>query len=538
MTAEVVPVFARWWDNFQESCDVRLAAGCGCAAAWVLLVAISPVLSTTSSFLEGGLSWRLCTTADAAVAFGAVVLAERCKVIRSGSLLAAPSLLAAGATLSVLGAVLHRSSEAEPVTAIAGLCVGWGLAGLALGWAAPFAAMRLRKRVVGTVASVFVGGALYLIVVAFPHPVSWGAALSLPVISLILGLALNRNGTAATDGNDHAADSPALDAVGSAPAPVNPSNPATDSPSESKRVRPMRLFGSQLATAAVIYGSLFVLAGHVLPEAEPVWMTSPAPGIANIALFLALEVVLTVYMVRCVRRENPRVAYRPATICAASGFLLLPFAGRSGALMCAAIAFAGFSCFLVYFWVVMGNISQRWRTSPGETYGSGLFLVFAGFLAGEGGAWAIHNLLRPDFGPVATISIVALFLLVVVAWNMTDGSQFAHETTEMGGVPFPGSSSSGASNGDGAAANSPEIRLAQIAEAYGLSPREMEVAALLLRGRSIPYICDELFIAKSTAQTHVRHIYAKMGITGGRQELIDRIESAGEPQAPSQRSPE
>lgn len=66
--------------------------------------------------------------------------------------------------------------------------------------------------------------------------------------------------------------------------------------------------------------------------------------------------------------------------------------------------------------------------------------------------------------------------------------------------------------------------LEQAARDYGLSPREVDVLTLLLRGRSIPYICDELFIAKSTAQTHVRHIYAKMGVTGGRQELIDRIE--------------
>ncbi|MEG0375895.1 MAG: helix-turn-helix transcriptional regulator, partial [Raoultibacter sp.] len=54
--------------------------------------------------------------------------------------------------------------------------------------------------------------------------------------------------------------------------------------------------------------------------------------------------------------------------------------------------------------------------------------------------------------------------------------------------------------------------------------REQEVLALLVKGRSIPYICDELFVAKSTAQTHVRHIYAKMEITGGRQELIDIVE--------------
>ena len=47
MTAEVVRMFARWWDNFQESCDIRLAAGAGCVAAWVLLVAVSPVLSVS-----------------------------------------------------------------------------------------------------------------------------------------------------------------------------------------------------------------------------------------------------------------------------------------------------------------------------------------------------------------------------------------------------------------------------------------------------------------------------------------------------------
>ena len=51
-------MFARWWDNFQESCDIRLAVGCGCAVAWVLLVAISPVLSTASTFIGAGLSWR------------------------------------------------------------------------------------------------------------------------------------------------------------------------------------------------------------------------------------------------------------------------------------------------------------------------------------------------------------------------------------------------------------------------------------------------------------------------------------------------
>ena len=42
----------------------------------------------------------------------------------------------------------------------------------------------------------------------------------------------------------------------------------------------------------------------------------------------------------------------------------------------------------------------------------------------------------------------------------------------------------------------------------------------LLEGRSHPYIRDELFISKSTVDTHVRHIYSKTGVKS-KQELID-----------------
>ena len=47
-----------------------------------------------------------------------------------------------------------------------------------------------------------------------------------------------------------------------------------------------------------------------------------------------------------------------------------------------------------------------------------------------------------------------------------------------------------------------------------------------MRGRTLPYIANELFVTTGTVKTHVRHIYAKMNITGGRQELIDRIEGS------------
>lgn len=68
-----------------------------------------------------------------------------------------------------------------------------------------------------------------------------------------------------------------------------------------------------------------------------------------------------------------------------------------------------------------------------------------------------------------------------------------------------------------------EVRDA-IAEAAGLSAREKEVLTLALRGRTNERIAQELFIAKSTADTHLRRIYSKCGVHS-RQELLDMAET-------------
>ena len=55
---------------------------------------------------------------------------------------------------------------------------------------------------------------------------------------------------------------------------------------------------------------------------------------------------------------------------------------------------------------------------------------------------------------------------------------------------------------------------------FGLSEREQEVLGLLAQGRSIPYIVKLLGVSTSTAKTHARHIYQKLGIHT-KQELLD-----------------
>lgn len=48
---------------------------------------------------------------------------------------------------------------------------------------------------------------------------------------------------------------------------------------------------------------------------------------------------------------------------------------------------------------------------------------------------------------------------------------------------------------------------------FGLSDRETEIAFLLARGYSRPYIREKLFISKNTVATHIRHIYENSAFT-------------------------
>lgn len=62
---------------------------------------------------------------------------------------------------------------------------------------------------------------------------------------------------------------------------------------------------------------------------------------------------------------------------------------------------------------------------------------------------------------------------------------------------------------------------------YGLTARENDVLELLARGRTSPVIQKRLVVSQNTVKSHVRHIYAKMGVHS-QQELIDVVERTKE----------
>ena len=66
-------------------------------------------------------------------------------------------------------------------------------------------------------------------------------------------------------------------------------------------------------------------------------------------------------------------------------------------------------------------------------------------------------------------------------------------------------------------------RCRQIAAEHCLTPRETEVFTLLVRGRDVGFICEELCISRNTANAHRKAIFSKLGIHS-QQELLDAVE--------------
>ncbi len=95
---------------------------------------------------------------------------------------------------------------------------------------------------------------------------------------------------------------------------------------------------------------------------------------------------------------------------------------------------------------------------------------------------------------------------------------------DAGGAPLPAASSATAPAPDDVRWEELARRCRRVAAARGLSQREREVLGLMMQGRNVPAIADELVLSRNTVQTHVRHLYERLGVHS-RQELVAFVET-------------
>lgn len=472
------------WDNLNECCDWRHSFGFGAFAGYVLLLCISPMLASVSTLVFS--LWRMGLLFSAVMFLFLLFLVflKRPRILEGKRLL---YIALFGELLTLFG--LWYSSIATDAFGqiIFASCVSFGLVFLVLIWAKPFTQVRLRGRVVTTAASAIIACLLYFLVSAFPQEFSFLAGILLSLVSVFFYVLLWIERDTGTE------------------KPERKNTLVSNKTYKGYPCEPTIVF------AAIVYGCLFTLIGHIVPEAENEWIATKTPGLLNVGMFLVSSIGIGVYMAKVSKRESADVAYRPVVLFMALGLGLLPFVSGIGVFVCTSLSLTGFGLALVYLWISMGNTCQRYNLWPNQIYALGVLYLILGMLCGELAVWLIISFGFTGIHYSSVISSVGFFLLILVLWQQTSGARYANETKGMGGSEY----------------NKTETpidgKAFRFADEHHLTEREREVLVLWVNGRNVPYICDELFIAKNTVKTHIKHIYEKAGVSG-KQELMDMID--------------
>ncbi len=231
---------------------------------------------------------------------------------------------------------------------------------------------------------------------------------------------------------------------------------------------------------------------------------------------------------------------------------------------------AGYMCFEALMWIFFADLAQEFRLSPIFVFGIG-----RGTLA-LASTFGTLFAMDPDLGFGFTSSALAdssgallVMLCLVVAHAISPRQRevkaIVMSPSAEGGHPDQGTESlkehiaqlnaksegtntagNSESSGNSSIAEPPEsapssspqetddgkkakgrfhAQCEAIADRYLLSRRETEVMFLLAKGHNASFIQEELCISKSTAKTHINHIYRKLDIHT-QQELLSMVETA------------
>ena len=184
--------------------------------------------------------------------------------------------------------------------------------------------------------------------------------------------------------------------------------------------------------------------------------------------------------------------------------VLIPFSDGTARAVASAIASSCWPMFYYLLWMFLLDLGSESRRGPAATFTVGWFILNAELVIAAPVAW----LLAQQVGRGA-LSMTALVLVLV--YTLLVASLLVRRK-EVAPSVAP----------DEAVRSGIEEICAEVSTRYGLTPREGDVLQLLARGRSVPFIADELHISQSTTKGHVRHIYEKVGVAS-KQELLTKI---------------
>lgn len=274
-----------------------------------------------------------------------------------------------------------------------------------------------------------------------------------------------------------------------------------------------RAASTRLSALIVAGTALYGLAGGFMEtfSSEPGMLSRPAFPWTLLVLLLFCAAGLQLLLAPSpegsgARREGDQQeqrlvgVYRLAILVTMAGFLFIPvLAGFDITGQAIVLAgYLGLTCVLLSLFLTMAKVCAQ---DAAAAFARGFMALYLGEAAGVAAGNALE-LAQPDLTmPYVVAACAGLATLFAYLFLFTERDFTALSVLERSISTF-------------------EQACDRMVAEFGLSKREAEVLPLALRGRTSERISQELFIAKSTADTHLRRIYAKTGVHG-RQQLID-----------------
>jgi DNA-binding CsgD family transcriptional regulator len=209
-----------------------------------------------------------------------------------------------------------------------------------------------------------------------------------------------------------------------------------------------------------------------------------------------------------------------------SFLLLLSLFGESLVPWAAGVLYALFSCAIVLMAIQCAQAARTRRINPVFIYaffgGVVYFMHDIGFISGQ----VLQRVTVFEMPVLSVVSVVALFVLSIIFFFAQGGfgaalspnrTQAEHiELIATAASPPQRARKSPGRFGDANDGDFVQDRIAKqtrlLKAHYLLTERESEIVELVARGGTVVSIAENLTLAKSTVQTHMRSIYAKLDI--------------------------
>ena len=471
------------------------------------------------------------------------------RLVGSNLLLIAVAVVVGAATVGTY-ASSSLGADANLYLIVSAALTGAGTSVIVLRFGVVYSKAPAREAVMYTAASFVFAAMIYFMAVGLPDPVGMVFAALLPVLAVVSML----------------------------------TNPEWSDEGEGGRPEgpvPLRRFFVRLLVAVAVFSVVVgVSRGFSVPHSSISSLNADGALIIFSTAVVAGVLFVVVGLLR--RQFDVSRLYYPIIIAVAAGILVTPLLGGTG--FGSQFITVAYNCFVLVIWCLLAYVAYSSRLSPILVFGLGRGASALGTTFGWLAGLEIVRSQGDGCLSLVVISVAMVFALLVVsmlvlndrligdalrpeerirgdaaevpaqgagsageaafadrrgaedrrsaadgegAWDGGTGRSGASEMGEVGEMGGAGASLADGSPGGAAAGERRSgpyrMRCDAVAEHYGLSPRERDVFDLLVRGRSIDYIAQNLTISFNTAKSHIRHIYVKTDVHS-RQELIDLID--------------